>query len=258
MFDGLPRGETPARWSVEVVDWLPHDPGAFTQGLEVSQGVLYESTGLWGQSSLRTLDPQTGQITARLDLPDDLFGEGLTVVDDRIIQLTWKAGRALTYHRETLTPLQEFAYEGEGWGLCSTGSELWMSNGSNRLQRRDPHTFELIDSVTVTVPLTGPGTEPGAELQLHNLNELECFDGVVIANVWLTEHLLAIDTSQPGGATVIAVIDASPLVRDAEAVAAGEPIDVLNGVADPRDGSGTLWMTGKNWPRLYRVRLVPA
>lgn len=244
---GLPDGADgpgAARWTVEILERRPHNPAAFTQGLEMADGVLYESTGLYGLSSLRRVDPATGSVTAETAVDEDLFGEGLTVVDDRIVQLTWKAGRALVYDRATLELIGEFAYEGEGWGLCRSGDELIMSDGSDRLARRNPESFELIGAVTVTSP----------GLAVDRLNELECVNGQVIANVWQTPELLVIDLAT---GQVKAVIDARPLVDDALAAAPNPgAIDVLNGVAAL--GDGTFLMTGKLWPHMYRVRVVKA
>ncbi len=233
-----------ARWTVEIVETVPHDPDAFTQGLEVVDGTMYESTGLWGRSSLRAVDPATGEVTTRVDLPDELFGEGLTVVGDEIVQLTWQSGTALVYDRASLELLREHSYEGEGWGLCEMDGELIMTDGSNRLARRHPQTFEMLGAVTVTAP--------GYDGRLDRLNELECLNGAVIANVWQTDRLLVID---PATGRVAAVIDAGPLVEDAAAASSASDIDVLNGVAFDGD-TATLWMTGKLWPRLYRVRIV--
>ena len=244
---GLPDGtDGPgiARWTVEILERRPHDPAAFTQGLEMADGVLYESTGLYGLSSLRRVDPATGSVTAETAVAADLFGEGLTVVDDQIVQLTWKAGRALVYDRATLKLVDEFSYQGEGWGLCRSGSELVMSDGSDRLARRDPESFELIDTVTVA----------GVGLVVDRLNELECVDGLVIANVWQTPELLVIDLAD---GQVKAVIDGQPLLDDVLA-AAPDPstLDVLNGVAALNDG--TFLITGKLWPLMYRVRVIEA
>ncbi len=244
VFPPVGDGETVARWSVEIVDWIPHDPGAFTQGLEIADGIMYESTGLWGRSSLRAVNPATGEVTARVDLPEEFFGEGLTVVGDEIVQLTWRSGAAFVYDRDTFELRRENSYEGEGWGLCEMGGELIMTDGSDRLARRDPETFELLDTVVATAA--------GYDGRLDNLNELECVDGMVIANVWQTSTLLVID---PGSGRVVADIDAEPLVEDAARSSSTGGIDVLNGVAADED-SATLWMTGKLWPRLYRVRVV--
>lgn len=244
---GLPDGADgpgAARWTVEILERLPHDPAAFTQGLEMADGVLYESTGLYGLSSLRRVDSATGAVTAETAVDEDLFGEGLTVVGDRIVQLTWKAGRALVYDRATLELIGEFGYEGEGWGLCRSGDELVMSDGSDRLTRRDPESFELIDTVAVA----------SAGVVVDRLNELECVDGLVIANVWQTRELVVIDLAD---GRVTAVIDGRPLVDDVLAAASDpDDIDVLNGVAAL--GDGTFLMTGKLWPLMYRVKVVEA
>ena len=246
MFPPIDVGEGVARWGIEILEWAPHDPDAFTQGLEMADGTMYESTGLWGQSSLRAVNPATGEVTARIDLPDEFFGEGLTVVGDQIIQLTWQSGTALVYDRTTLQLLQEHSYEGEGWGLCEMGDQLIMTDGSDRLSRRDLDTFELRATVTASAS--------GYDGRLDHLNELECVEGMVIANVWQTDRLLVID---PDTGRVVASIDAGPLVEDVSRASPTSQIDVLNGVAVD-ENTATLWMTGKLWPRLYRVRLRPS
>ena len=243
VFPPVLDGGDVARWTVEIIEWFPHDPDAFTQGLEVADGTMYESTGLRGRSSLRAVDATTGEVIAQVDLADELFGEGITVVGDRIVQLTWQSGTALVYDRSTLRSMGEHAYDGEGWGLCLSDDVLIMSDGSDRLARRDPQTFELLGTATVTAS--------GYDGRLDYLNELECVDDLVLANVWQTDRLLVID---PVPGRVVASIDASPLVDDVSRHASSD-IDVLNGVAFDPD-SATLWMTGKLWPRLYRVRIV--
>lgn len=244
VFPPIGDGWEVARWTVEIVESVPHDPDAFTQGLEVTDGTMYESTGLRGRSSLRTVDTATGEVTAQVELANEFFGEGLTVVGDRIIQLTWQSGKALVYDRATLEAVGEHDYQGEGWGLCDAGSVLIMSDGSDRLAFRDPQTFELLGWVPVTAP--------NYDGRLDHLNELECVEGLVIANVWQTNHLLVI---HPGTHRVVAAIDAGPLVEDVSQASPTGQIDVLNGVALD-EKTATLWMTGKLWPRLYRVRVV--
>ena len=243
VFPPVIDGGDVARWTVEIVEAFPHDPDAFTQGLEIAGGTMYESTGLRGRSSLRTVDAATGAVTASVHLPDELFGEGLTIVGDTIIQLTWTSGTALLYDRSTLEALGAHTYEGEGWGLCLSDDVLIMSDGSNRLARRDPETFTLVGTATVTAS--------GYDGRLDYLNELECVEDLVIANVWQTDRLLVID---PVSGRVVASIDAGPLVDDVSRHASSDT-DVLNGVAFDPD-SATLWMTGKLWPRLYKVRIV--
>ena len=245
MFPSLDAGGGVARWTVEIVESVPHDPDAFTQGLEVAGGIMYESTGLWGESSLRAVNTATGEVTAQVELADEYFGEGLTVAGDRIIQLTWRSGAAIVYDRSTLEAVGEHRYEGEGWGLCMMGGELIMSDGSDRLFRRDPETFQLLGAIAVAAQ--------DYDGRIDYLNELECVGGFVIANVWQTDHLLVIDA---GSGRVVAAVDARPLVEHVQADSTTSRIDVLNGVA--ASGDGTLWMTGKLWPRLYRVRIVEA
>jgi len=230
---------SPAQWTVSVLDTAPHDPDAFTQGLErLADGRLIESTGRRGVSDIRIVDPATGSVERAVALDDTEFGEGLTVVDDTVIQLTWQEEIARRWRLPNLDPLPSFTYEGEGWGLCYDNSRLAMTDGSATLTWRDPETFAVLDSVTVR--LAG---EPVA-----SLNELECVDGLVLANVWKSSVVLVI---RPDGA-VIATIDATSLV---ETVASNDPTrDVLNGIAAEPDG--TFSMTGKLWPTRFVVRLV--
>jgi glutamine cyclotransferase len=224
---------------VEVRETLPHDPTAFTQGLVWHSGRLLESTGLSGRSSLREVEPKTGKVRRRVDLERRYFGEGLARVGDRLFQLTWQDGVAFVYDHFTFTETARFAYEGEGWGLCYDGSDLVMSDGSSTLVFRDPATFEVRRSVTVR--LRG---QP-----LARVNELECVGGSVYANVWMTDEIVVIDAKD---GTVTAVIDASGLLSPVERARA----DVLNGIAhDPK--SGDFYITGKLWPKLFRVRFVP-
>lgn len=230
---------------VEVVSSHPHDPLAFTQGLVWSDGVLYESTGQYGESTVRRVDPETGEVLARTGLPPDLFGEGLALVPGngagegggRLVQITWLEGVARIWTRD-LEPAGSHRYEGEGWGLCFDGGRLVMSDGSDALVFRDPETFEVTGRVSVT--LRGR--------PLHRLNELECVDGAVWANVLGADHLVRID---PVTGRVTATADASGLLTAAEASAA----DVLNGIAyDP--ARRVFLITGKYWPRLFVVRFV--
>lgn len=224
------------RLRLEVLAELPHDPAAFTQGLELDGGVLYEGTGLVGRSQLRALDPATGAVRRAVDLPDGLFGEGITVVGSRIWQLTYTEGVALEWDRATLTLLRRVRTTGEGWGLCFDGTRLVRTDGSARLRFHDPVTFADIGSVEVT--LNG---QP-----LPRINELECVDGTVWANVWPTDRIVAID---PSTGRVTAVVDASGLLTAAQR----ERADVLNGIAAVRPGEFLL--TGKLWPTTFRVQI---
>ncbi len=236
---GTDEPDSTPRLRAEVVATRPHDPGFFTQGLEIHDGVLYESTGLSGESLVRATDLATGAELARADLPAPLFGEGITRTGDVLWQLTYKDHIAIARDANTLTELHRARYDGEGWGLCTRGDRLLMSNGSATLTFRDPRTFQPTGEITLT---TRTDTR---------LNELDCApDGSVYANAWPTEKILRID---PDTGTVLAVIDASGLLpRTARTPAT----DVLNGIAH-LPGTDRFLLTGKNWPTSYEVRFVP-
>lgn len=236
----VPVGATPVPLRVEVIRSFPHDPTAFTQGLFLDEGMLFESTGLHGASSLRRVDPETGELLQQVAVDPEYFAEGLARAGDRLIQLTWQNGVALVYDRESFEPVGRFDYDTEGWGLCHDGRRLVMSDGTPRLYFRDPETFELLGEL--------PVSQAGAPVA--NLNELECVGNRVLANVWQTDRIVSID---PATGAVEATIDASGLLGEAERAGA----DVLNGIAfDP--ASGHYLITGKLWPKLFEVRFVPA
>jgi glutaminyl-peptide cyclotransferase len=222
--------------SPEIVAVLPHDDQAFTQGLLLHDGSFYESTGLVGRSTLRQVTPATGVVVRSVPLPATEFGEGLALVGDRLLQLTWQDGVAHEYRLSDFSEIQQFEYEGEGWGLCFDGQRLVMSDGSSELFFRDPTTFELLGSVTVT--LDGEA--------IDRLNELSCVAELVYANVWQTDQILRLD---PNTGQVATLIDASGLLTSEQARAA----DVLNGVAFARD-TGHFFITGKLWPSMFEVR----
>jgi glutaminyl-peptide cyclotransferase len=234
--------------TVEVIERYPHDTAAFTQGLELHEGLLYEGTGLEGQSDMRIVEPETGEVLESVDLPADVFGEGITLVGDRIWQITWQEQIAYLRDRDSLAELDQFTYTGEGWGVCHDegNDRLVMSNGTAELTFRDPVTFEPTGTVTVT-----RDGQP-----LVRINELECVGDRVWANVWLTDEIVRID---PATGTVEAVVNAAGLLTPEEAAGA----DVLNGIAaaptlSTSAGSGTFMITGKLWPWLFLVHFVPA
>jgi glutamine cyclotransferase len=223
------------RW--EVVGSYPHDPGAFLQGLVWHDGGFFESTGLLRQSTLRRVEWPSGRVVRRVDLPPDVFGEGLARVGNRLIQLTWRSGRAFVYDLATLRLLQEFRYEGEGWGLAFDGVSLVQSDGSDVLTYRDPERF----TPTRRLPVTWNGRP------LQHLNELEVVDGQVWANVWYTDYIVQID---PASGRVSSFLDLTGLLppsqrhRDA----------VLNGIAhDP--ATRRVFVSGKLWPRVFEIRI---
>ena len=241
---GLARADgqagAPQRLRVRVLRTFNHDSAAYTQGLLVHEGKLYESTGLYGHSSLRRLDFKTGAVEKKVPLEARLFGEGLARVDGRLYQITWKEQRAIVWDLASFEREREFGYEGEGWGLCFDGKSLVMSDGSARLTRRDPKTFEKISELIVR-----SGGRP-----VEKLNELECVGGDVYANIWF-EHTIAKIDAATGNVT--AWIDASGLLTAEQYRAA----DVLNGIAHV-PGTERFVITGKNWPRSFEVEFVPA
>jgi glutaminyl-peptide cyclotransferase len=235
---GAQAAKPPESLRVEVVNTYPHDRGAFTQGLVLHQGTLYESTGLVGRSSLRQVELATGRVMRTVDVPPPYFAEGLALVGDRLIQLTWQHGKAFVYDRRNFTKQSEFSYKGEGWGLCYDGKQLMMSDGSSNLTVRSPDDFSVVRTVRVTM-----NGQP-----LDRLNEVECVGGAVYANVWMEDVIVRID---PATGAVTQRINAagllSPLERQADAV--------LNGITyDPSDK--TFLITGKLWPKMFRVRFV--
>jgi glutamine cyclotransferase len=229
------------RFRVEVLEERPHDPNSFTQGLELDGTTLYESSGLYGESTVRIVDAETGEVQVSRSLATREFAEGLTVVDDTVIVLTWREHTARKFDRATLEPLASFEYDSEGWGLCDDGGRLVMSDGTDTLRFRDRTTFAETGRVAVT--LDGES--------LTQLNELECVDGSVYANVWHTDMIVRID---PGSGRVTATIDAAGLLPSSERQS-GEA--VLNGIAYD-DATGTFLVTGKLWPTMFRVRFVAA
>lgn len=228
---------------VEVIAEIPHDETSYVQGLVFQDGRLLESQGLRGESARSWISAEDGSIQSSVQVIDpELFAEGIALVDGKFIQLTWEAGRALVGDSATLDPSSEFSYDGEGWGLCFDGEQLIRSDGTSTLTFHDPKTFEPTGSVQVKASDGQP---------IESLNELECVGGQVIANVWGWEQLMVIDSAT---GQLDAVIDASSLRP------AGVPLDLhhaLNGVAyDP--ATDTYYLTGKLWPTIFQVRLVPA
>lgn len=217
----------------------PHAPDAFTQGLEFHDGLLLESTGLEGESSMRRVDPTTGEVLDIDPVQADFFAEGFTVVDGRINQLTWKSGTLIVRDVDTLDETDRIAYSGEGWGLCDDGTRLVMSDGSDRLTFRDRTTFEETGSVAVT--FQGEA--------VVDLNELECVDGTVWANIWQSDVILGID---PNTGRTETVVDVSSLVPEQYV---GDTNNVVNGIAHHPE-TGRWWLTGKRWPVMYEVSFV--
>lgn len=223
----------------KVIARYPHARDAFTQGLIWRDGMLYESTGMRGESTLRLVELKSGQTSRQRDLAPSLFGEGIAIVENRIIQLTWTSGKAIVYRKSDFEPIGEFEYKGQGWGLCFDGERLIMSNGTADLVFRDPNTFATLGRVQVTM---------NGRLQ-SEINELECVDGAVYANVWGYDQIIRID---PKDGRVTAIIDAKELIpRDRR-----PEEQVLNGIAYMPE-TGRFLVTGKYWPSLFEVEFAP-
>jgi glutamine cyclotransferase len=222
---------------VTVVNSYPHDPGAFTQGLFFADGFLYEGTGRHGQSSLRRIDLETGAVVQEQELAEEFFGEGIALHGERIIQLTWLSGTGFIYDRSTFELLGTFEYEHEGWGVTGDGRRLVVSDGSANLRVWDPESFEEVGRLQVH-------DEQGS---VEGLNELEFVRGELLANVYPGDRIARIDTVS---GKVITWIDVPGLL--------GPRLDgagVLNGIASDEIG-GRLFVTGKNWPRLYEIEII--
>ena len=227
-----------ARFGYEVVASYPHDPGAFTQGLVIADGVLTESTGRH-PSSVRRVRLSDGEILTRRDLDPALFGEGLTVLGDRAFSLTWTDGKIFVWNAADLTPVGEYPLAGQGWGLTHDGTRLILSDGEPHLRFLDPVTLTETGAVPVTI-----GGRP-----LGRLNELEFIDGEVWANVWQTDFIVRID---PATGHVTGVVDLTGLLSDP---VSNPSDDVLNGIAWDAE-QRRLFVTGKNWPKLFEIKLV--
>ncbi|MYB19473.1 MAG: glutaminyl-peptide cyclotransferase [Holophagales bacterium] len=235
------RPPEPERWLVEVLERRPHDTRAYTQGLLWRDGVIYESTGSYGASSLRAWRWADGSELARVDLERDLFGEGIALLpgaDERLIQLTWRRGVALVWDLPPFSERRRMRFDGEGWGLAYDGSELIMSDGTPILTFRDPETLTVRRRLRVT----------RSGMPVDDLNELELVDDLLFANLFGSDEIAAIDIDS---GSVVAIVDASGLLTPEEA----EEADVLNGIAY-RPEAGTFLLTGKYWPWVFEVRIL--
>jgi glutamine cyclotransferase len=222
----------------KVIRVFPHDASASTQGLVFDGGFLYEGTGQYGQSTLRKVELQTGKTLLSQRLDGRLFGEGITVWNDQIVQLTWRSGVGIVYDKSTFREIRRFRYYGEGWGLTHDGTHLIMSDGSSTLRFLDPQTYRVVRRIFVR----------SKGRRLGNVNELEYVDGEIFANIW---HLDSIARISPKSGEVTGWIDLRHLLpgrADREAC--------LNGIAyDAQEKR--LFVTGKNWPKLFEIRLLP-
>lgn len=226
-------------YTFNTVAELPHATTSYTQGFEYADGLFWEGTGGYGRSEMRIVDPATGQAKKSVKLPSDCFGEGITLLGNEIFQITWMKGRAFVYNRQTLRKLREFSYEGEGWGLTTDGRVLYMSDGTDRIVIRDPKTFKVLDEIKVTL----------GGYKIRHINELEWVEGEIWANIYLTTDIVRID---PASGKVVGIIDLSTLQSPLDVT---RTTDVLNGIAyDP--ATRRIWLTGKNWNKVYQVVVV--
>ncbi len=232
--------EPAPQYTYTIVNNFPHDPNAFTQGLLYIDGFLYEGTGRRGQSTLRKVDLNSGEVLMIHSLADEYFGEGVTIFEDKIYQLTWQSNIGFIYDQDSFAELNTFTYPTEGWGLTHDGQQLIMSDGTNTLFFLDPETLEVVNRIFVV-------NEQG--LPITRLNELEYIDGEILANIWQTNQIVRID---PQSGQVTGRIDLSGLL---DTVTLTQPVDVLNGIAYNEE-NGRLFVTGKLWPTLFEIELL--
>jgi glutamine cyclotransferase len=233
----LVRQPAAVRWGVEIVRSYPHDVRAYTQGLAFEEGVLFEGTGQYGQSTLRRVELESGRVLQSVSLPNNMFGEGITVRGGEVIQLTWRNQVGIVYDKATFRELRRFRYSGEGWGLTHDGTHLILSDGSSTLRFLDPKTFRVVRQLMVR----------SGGRRVANLNELEYVRGEILANIWYKDYIARIS---PANGEVLGWIDLQTLVppgMDREECANGIAYDAKH---------DRLFVTGKNWPQLFEIRLV--
>lgn len=230
----------PKLYTYRVVNTYPHDPAAFTEGLIYTDSVFYEGTGRNGQSALSRIDPATGKVLQSQPLDSQYFGEGITMLGDKIYQLTWQSHVGFIYDKATLRQIGQFPYSTEGWGMTHDGKRLIVSDGTANIQFWDPVTLQPTGGILVT--LFG--------LPVSQLNELEYINGEIFANIWQTNTILRIN---PADGQVTGVIDLTGLLNYAPP--ATTPVDVLNGIAYDQ-ATGRLFVTGKLWPAIFEIQLV--
>ena len=226
-------------FEVEIIAQYPHDNTSWTQGLLIHNGSLYESKGHYGESSLRELDLETGLTLRELQFNETYFAEGIAVVEDKLIMLTWRENVAFVIDLETFEVISNHSYQGEGWGLCYDGSNLIMSDGSSKLYFRDPISFELLGSINVTL---------NGDIYDGKINELECINNQVYANLWYKDEIITIDTLS---GNITSIVQVTGLDYQSNSTMH----EILNGIAYDSNNSSFL-ITGKNWPTIYRVDFV--
>lgn len=233
--------KAPLRYGYEVVKVFPHDTRAYTQGLVYLDGFMYEGTGQYGESSVRKTDMKDNSILSVLNIDNQYFGEGITIYKDKIYQITWKSRKGFVYDLKNFTLESTFNYNSQGWGITTMGDELVMSDGSDKLYYMAPSSFGIIRETEVY----------DHNGEVANLNELEYIDGMIWANVWLTDRIVIID---PETGAVKAELDMKNLLPLADRNRLDNTDDVLNGIAYNPE-KGTVYLTGKRWPKLFEVRV---
>jgi glutaminyl-peptide cyclotransferase len=228
------------QYGFRIVRTYPHDRTAFTQGLEYRDGVLYEGTGLVGRSALRKVNLETGQLLQSFDLPQPFFGEGITVLPQQILQLTWQSQTGFIYDRKDFHVLKSFSYPGEGWGMTNDGKQIYMSDGTSQIRVWDPASLKELKRITVA----------DAGKPITELNELEFVRGEIWANVWQTDRIARIS---PADGHVLGWIDMTGILPNSERTSSDA---VLNGIAYDA-ASDRLFVTGKLWPKLFEIKIIP-
>lgn len=238
-----PRNDSPENavvqnFGFEIVNIWPHDPSAFTQGLVFLDGKMIESTGQVGRSSLRNVEIQTGRILKKIDVPPPYFAEGITLLDNKIYQLTWEQQLGFIYDAQSFEKLGEFKYDGEGWGLTTDGRSLILSDGSNRIRFIDPDSFQVTKTIAVM----------DAKVPVSDLNELEFVNGEIYANIWHDDRIAVVN---PQTGRVTAWIDLAGLLQPGDVE---DPEAVLNGIAYDQS-TERFFVTGKLWPKLFELKI---
>jgi glutamine cyclotransferase len=242
------KAEAVQKYNYEIVNTFKHEQDAFTEGLQFRDGFLYESTGGYKgkdpfRSTLRKTDLQTGKVLQKVDLADEYFGEGLTILGDKIYQLTWKERTCLVYDLSTMQLLKKFTYDGDGWGMTNDGKSIIMTDSTHVIRFYDPETFK----VTRTMPVFD---EKGAPLM--SINELEYIKGEIWGNIWQKDTIVRID---PASGKLLGTIDFGKMVDDMHD--SSDVAEVLNGIAYD-EANDRIFITGKQWKKLYEVRIIPA
>jgi glutamine cyclotransferase len=229
----------PKHYGYKVIHSYPHDKDAFTQGLFYDEGVLYEGTGQEASSSLRKVELETGKVLQQLNLPSNLFGEGITLYNNRIFEVTWTSKVGFVYEKSTFKQINKIYYQTQGWGLTTMNDKIVMSDGTNVIYFFEPEMFTVVSRIEVY----------DNEQKVDSLNELEYINGEIWANIWMTDRIVRID---PGTGKVLGYINLAGILNDPNT---DTRVNVLNGIAYDKSGN-RIFVTGKNWPKLFEIRIT--